>query len=449
MGSKTNDALGNDPIGKLLLHHAIPAALGVLVMSIYSMVDTMFVGQYVGGIGIAAVTIVAPITFLVSSLGFGIGTGGASLISIALGKGDKERANQIFGNQITMTLLIGALILLLGFVFFDEILLGFGASANTLAASREYFEYSLIGLPFYMGQLMLLNVLRAEDIPIGAMTVLAVPALINIALDSWFIAGLDMGLQGAALATAISQALGLLLGMGFILFAHGDLTLKAKFLRPVKKTLQSITSLGSVQFFAQSSMSIVVVLANNVLLQYGGDVAVSTYGLMIRIMMFAFFPVIGIVQGFLPIAGYNYGAGNKERLDKAIRLSFRYSNIIALGTSALILGFSGWILGLFTDETPLLEMASFALIFAFSAFPLLGIQLVSNAFFQATNQPRPALLLNLAKQAVVIACMFILPLFWGLDGVWYTFPVSEVVATALSYSYFRRAVRRQRASVTA
>lgn len=441
---KKDEQLGTLPIGKLLLQQSIPAGLGILVLSIYTLVDTFFIGNYVGGIGIAAVTIVSPITFLVSSLGLGVGMGGGSLISIALGKEEIGKAKRIFGNQIFLVMVFSIIVLGAGFGFYDGILQGFGASENTLAASQEYFFYILIGLPLYMAQMMLNNVLRAEGKPIGAMAVLLAPAILNIGLDAWMIAGMGMGLTGAALATAISQGLGVLVGIGLIFFGKSRVRASLQDLIPHGSTIAAIAKLGSVQFFAQGSMSIVVVIANNMLMKYGGDLAISAYGLVIRIMMFAFFPVMGIVQGFMPIAGFNFGAGKMERVEKAIKIAFRTSNIIAFLTMVVGIAFREPILRLFTDETELIQLSSVVMIWALSAFPLLGLQQVSTSYFQAIGKAAPALWLTLTKQFILIPALFLLPIWFSLEGIWYTFPVSEVTTTIIAFWYFKRELKIQK-----
>ena len=210
-------SFGTEKISRLLLQQAIPAALGILVLSVYSLVDTIFIGQYIGGVGIAAITIVSPITFLVSSIGSGIGMGGSSLISIRLGENDFDQSRKIVGNQSLLVLFFSVTILLLGFLFYDGILKSFGAHGVSLVASQEYFYFTLLGLPFFMGQMMLNNVLRAEGKARAAMLVLGLPALLNIGLDALFIAKLDMGLNGAAMATAISQFSGVVLGISILL----------------------------------------------------------------------------------------------------------------------------------------------------------------------------------------------------------------------------------------
>ena len=295
-------SLGTGSISRLLLQQSIPAGLGILVLSVYTLVDTIFIGQYIGGVGIAAVTIVSPISFLVSSIGLGIGMGGGSLISIRLGADDAAGGRRIVGNQLVLVAAFSALIIAAGFAFYDGILRGFGAQGSSLEAAKEYFYFTLWGLPLFMGQMVLNNVLRAEGKARAAMLVLGAPSILNIGLDALLIAQLDMGLTGAALATAISQGVGVLLG--FVLLGRGSKVMPslADF-RPSSQLIKSIASLGSVQFLSQGTMSLVVVIANNQLMAHGGEVAISAYGLVIRIVMFAFFPVMGIVQGFMPIAG--------------------------------------------------------------------------------------------------------------------------------------------------
>ncbi|UTW65433.1 MATE family efflux transporter [bacterium SCSIO 12643] len=435
---------GTERISKLLLQQAIPAGIGILVLSIYSLVDTIFIGRYIGGIGIAAITIVSPITFLVSSIGLGIGMGGGSLISLNLGEGNVNRAKQILGNQSLLVLLLSAVIMGLGFLFYDGILQMFGARGASLLASQEYFFFTLWGLPFFMGQMMLNNVLRAEGNAQAAMIVLGLPSIINILLDAVFIIVLDMGLNGVALATALSQAIGVIIGVIFLLRKSQIIPSLSDF-KWSTKLVKSIAGLGSVQFLSQATMSIVVVFANNLLMKYGGDLAISAYGLVIRITMFAFFPVMGIVQGFMPIAGFNYGAGKQNRVKEAIHKSFLSSTIIAFSIMILAMLGAESIVGVFTDESDLILMASVVMYWVFSAYPLLGIQQVSTAYFQAIGKARPALWLTLVKQIILIPTLFILPLFFQLDGIWYGFPISEVSTTLIAYSSFRRELKLNQA----
>ena len=430
---------GTEKISKLLLKQAIPTAMGILVLSIYSLVDTIFIGKYIGGIGIAAITIVSPITFLVSSIGLGIGMGGSSLISIGLGENDHNGARKIVGNQTALVLIFSTLILFIGFLFYNQILEGFGAHGESLVASQEYFFYTLVGLPFFMGQMMLNNVLRAEGNATAAMVVLGLPSILNIGLDALLIIHYDMGLEGAALATAISQGFGVLLGIGIMLKKSHILPKLADF-KPNFNSIKSISSLGMVQFMSQATMSIVVVIANNLLMKYGGDLAISAYGLVFRIMMFAFFPVIGIVQGFMPIAGFNFGASKMDRVKEAINKSMISSTLIAIGIMLVVLFFNSNVIMIFTNENDLINLSSTALFWVFLAFPLLGIQQVSTSYFQAIGKARPALWLTLVKQFILIPVLFIFPLQFGLDGIWYGVPFTEIITTIIAFIIFKRKI---------
>lgn len=443
MASTINqDYLGTRNIRKLLLEQSIPAAIGILVLSIYTLVDTIFIGRYTGSVGIAAVTIISPISFLVSSLGLGIGIGGAALVSIALGKGERNDARWIFGNQIGLVILIGLLVQLAGFSFFDQIITAFGAKGEVHTAAGEYFVFTLVGLPFLMGQMVFNNVLRAEGRSREAMLVLLLPSLLNIALDALFIVQMGMGLQGAALATAISQFVGSVIGLS--LFFKGKDSLLPGFSDLFStKHFKGIASLGSVQFLSQGAMSVVVLIANHMLFKHGGDLAISAYGLVLRIMMFAFFPVIGIVQGVMPIIGFNFGASRNDRVKESITLAFRTSTIIGIVVSALAFLIARGIISVFTTESDLIALGTIALYWFFSAFPLLGIQQISTSYFQAIGRAKPALLLSLSKQFILIPLLFLLPTFFGLDGIWYGVPTAEVLSTIIAFAFFKRELSNQ------
>jgi Na+-driven multidrug efflux pump len=274
------------------------------------------------------------------------------------------------------------------------------------------------------------------------MMVLLIPSVLNIILDAWFIVELNMGLEGAAMATAISQFVGSVLGFAFFAISHDALFPRLREMFTFKY-YSSIASLGSVQFLSQGAMSVVVLIANHMLFKYGGDLAISAYGLILRLMMFAFFPVIGIVQGIMPVIGFNFGANNPERVSQSIRLALRTSTLIGLLTTLLAFLAAPNIIGLFTNELDLIKLGSVALYWFFSAFPLLGIQKISISYFQAIGKAKPALLLSLLKQGILIPLMLTLPLFYGLDGIWYSLPITEVLATAAAYAYFRQEVKSQ------
>ena len=434
-----NSQFGTDPLGKLLMQQAVPAAIGILVLSIYGIVDTIFVGRFVGFLGIAAITVVLPITFLISSIGMSIGVGGASIISRAFGDKNVEKAHQTFGNQIGMTLTLALLIVGIGLMFQEEILTVFGGKGEVLAPAQEYFQIILYGVPFLAWAMMSNNVIRAEGYPKIAMYTLIVPAVCNIILDPIFIVGLDMGLEGAAWATTISYIASATYTVWFFTFGKSSMKIKAAWIRPNFKIAKEISALGGVTLARQGTVSILSIVLNNVLFSYGGEMGLSVYGVISRVMMFANFPVLGITQGFVPIVGFNYGARLTERVHRAIRLALRYATLIALLIFILIFTFTDTLVGVFTSDEELIALSVPAMRKSFLATPLLAFSLIGSAYFQAIGKPKPALLLALSKQGIfLIPLVFLMPIFFGLEGIWFAFPLADTGAAAISYLYLKK-----------
>lgn len=434
-----NLKFGTDPLGKLLFQQAVPAAIGILVLSIYGIVDTIFVGRYVGSLGIAAITVVLPITFLISSIGMSIGVGGASIISRSFGQKDVQKAHQTFGNQIGMTLTLALFIVGIGLMFQEEILRVFGGKGDVLAPSLEYFQVILYGVPFLAWAMMSNNVMRAEGYPKMAMYTLIVPALSNIILDPIFIVGLDMGLAGAAWATTISYIASAAYTVWFFTFGKSSMKINLFQIRPNLAIAKEISVLGGVTLARQGTVSILSIVINNVLFSYGGEMGLAVYGIINRVMLFANFPVLGITQGFVPIVGFNYGARLTERVHRSIQLALTYSTIIAFGIFILIFTFTGPLVGVFTADEELISLSVPAMRKSFLATPLLAFSLIGSAYFQAIGKPKPALLLALSKQGIfLIPLVFLMPMLFGLEGIWYAFPLADTGAAAISYVYLKK-----------
>jgi putative MATE family efflux protein len=434
-----NSQFGTDPLGKLLMQQAVPAAIGILVLSIYGIVDTIFVGRFVGSLGIAAITVVLPITFLISSIGMSIGVGGASIISRAFGDKNFKKAHQTFGNQIGMTLTLAFIVVGIGLFYQEEILTIFGGKGEVLAPSKEYFQVILYGVPFLAWAMMSNNVIRAEGYPKMAMYTLIVPALSNIILDPIFIVVLDMGLEGAAWATTISYIASAAYTVWFFVFGKSSMKIKSAWIRPNFSIAKEISALGGVTLARQGTVSVLAIVLNNVLFSYGGEMGLSVYGVISRVMMFANFPVLGITQGFVPIVGYNYGARLTDRVHRSIRLALKYSTLIALVIFGLIFTFTGTLVGVFTADEELISLSIPAMRKSFLATPLLAFSLIGSAYFQAIGKPKPALLLALSKQGIfLIPLVFVMPMFFGLEGIWYAFPLADTGAAAISYFYLKK-----------
>lgn len=434
-----NDLFGQAPIGNLLLKQALPAAVGILVLSIYGIVDTIFVGRYVGALGIATITVVLPISFLISSIGMSIGVGGASVISRSFGDGNNKKAYNTFGNQIGMTLTLALLFVGIGYVFAEDILRLFGGKGDVLQPAKDYFSIILIGIPFMAWAMMGNNVIRAEGYPRVAMYTLIVPAVFNIVLDPIFIIWFDMGLKGAAWATSLSYMASAMYSLWFFLLGKSSMKMRMEWFKPNLKISTEIASLGAVTLARQGTVSLLAIVLNNELFTYGGEQGLSTYGVINRVMMFANFPVLGITQGFVPIAGYNHGAKLRTRVQESIRLAIKSSTLVALIIFVLILTFAGTIVSIFTEDHNLIDLSVPAMRKSFLATPLLAFSLIGSAYFQAIGKAKPALLLALSKQGIfLIPLVMIMPALFGLEGIWYAFPLADTGAAIISYYFLRK-----------
>ena len=436
--------LGVEKISTLLVRQSIPAALGVLVLSIYNLVDTIFVGNYVGPLGIAAITVVMPLTFFMSSVGMAIGVGGGSIISRSLGAGNKEKANLTFGNMVGMTLTIAAIFVIISSVFIQEVLIMFGGKGDILQYATEYFSILLIGIPFLAWAMMSNNVIRAEGKPKFAMLVMMIPAISNIILDAVFIVYFKWGITGAAWATTISYIFSAIYAFGYFLFRKSEINLERKHLRIELNIAREITSLGGVTLARQGTISLLVLVLNHTLFRYGGEVSIAVYGIISRMIMFALFPVMGLVQGFVPIAGYNYGAEYWNRVKEVVNTAIKYGVALSFIVFITILLGADTIVKVFSQDTEILNETPFAMRIAFLATPLIAVQLIGASYFQAIGKPGPALVLSLSKQGFfLIPLVLILPLFFGINGIWASFPIADLSSTLVTWLYLRREINRR------
>jgi putative MATE family efflux protein len=437
----TSEEYGSRDIKSLLIKQAVPASIGILFMSVNILVDTIFVGQWIGSLAIAAVTVVLPMTFFISSLGMAVGIGGSSVLSRALGSGNKEKAEKTFGNQIMMTLVLAISFVLMGILFSDEMLLLFGAQGNIVPLAKEFFFPIIISVPFLALSMMGNTVIRAEGKAKFAMFAMIIPAFVNILLDILFIKYLNMGMFGAALATAISYFTCFIFILWFFVY-KSELRLKWHHLKFHFPLVKEITSLSFVTFSRQGVVSILAIILNHTLYTYGGESSVVIYGIISRMLMFALFPVLGITQGFLPIAGYNYGANNHKRVKETIFISIKYAAILASVIFVVILVFAKEIVGVFTTDAFVIAETPSALRWVFAASPIIAIQLIGSAYFQAAGKAKKALFLTLSKQGFfLIPLVLILPNFFGIFGAWIAFPISDVLSTLITYYFLNKEMK--------
>jgi putative MATE family efflux protein len=433
---------GTEPIGKLLVRQAVPAAIGILVMSLNILIDTIFVGHWIGSQAIAAINVVLPVSFFIAALGMSIGVGGSSIISRALGSKSKSKALKTFGNQITLTLSLTLTFIAFGLFFIDEIIPVFGGKGAIYEPAKIYYRIVLYGVPLLALCMMGNTVIRAEGKPKFAMYAMMIPSVSNLILDIFLIKFLDLGMTGAAWATTFSYAFCFAFVFWFFISKHSEMKINWTHLKLKKTIVSEISSLGSVTLTRQAVVSVTYLFMNNILFDFGGETSVTAYAIVSRMLMFALFPIFGITQGFIPIAGFNYGAKNYNRVKQTIGIAIRYSIILATLIFVLLFGFPELITKAFTTDTSVIEKTPNAMRWVFAATPIIAIQLIGAAYFQAVGKATPALLLTLSRQAFFfIPLIFILPLWYGELGVWMAFPASDVLSTLVTAYFLQKEIK--------
>ena len=441
--NKLANELGTQKISKLLIKQAVPATIGILVMSLNMIVDTIFVGQWIGVLAIAAITVVLPIAFLISSIGMGIGIGGSSIISRALGANNPEKAFLTFGNQICLTVILAILFVVLGSVFSVPILNLFGAKGEILPIASEYFGVIIYGVPFLAFAMMGNPTIRAEGKPKFAMYAMMVPSVLNILLDILFIKYFNWGMYGAGLATSIAYASCGLYILYFFLSSKSELQIIPKNFKLDFKIVQEIAKLGGVSIVRQGAISILMIVLNYSLYTYGGEISIAVFGIINRVMMFALSPVLGVSQGFLPVAGFNIGAKKNDRVKETIKKSIYFGSILGTLIFIGIVIFKEQIIWIFTNDATLLEKTPDAMLVVFLVTPIVTMQLIGSAYFQAAGKAMPALLLTLLKQGIfLIPLAYFLPRYYGIDGVWWSFPIADSLATIITVLVLKREVSK-------
>ena len=440
MTNLAND-LGTQKINKLLIKQAVPATIGILVMSLNMIVDTIFVGQWIGVLAIAAITVILPIAFLISSIGMGIGIGGSSIISRALGANNTEKAFLTFGNQISLTVILAILFVTIGNVYSVPILNLFGAKGAILPIASEYFNIIIYGVPFLAFAMMGNPTIRAEGKPKFAMYAMMVPAVLNILLDILFIKIFDWGMWGAGLATSIAYASCGLYILYFFLSTKSELKIIPKNFKLNFKIVLEIFQLGGVSIVRQGAISILMIVLNFSLFKYGGEIAIAIFGIINRVLMFAYSPIIGISQGFLPVAGFNIGANKNKRVQQTIKKSIWFGTIIGTLVFIGIFLFKEELIWIFTNDTTLLDKTPNAMFIVFLATPIITMQLIGSAYFQAAGKALPALFLTLLKQGIfLIPLAYLLPKYYGIEGVWWSFPISDLLSTTITVLVLKREI---------
>ena len=425
--------LGNESVGKLLWQYSIPAIVGIVVMSLYNIIDRIFIGQGVGSDAIAGLAITFPVMNLSTAVGTLVGAGAAARISIVLGQNDKRKAELILGNSLVLTLLFGFIYILIFAIFLDDILRLFGASDITLPYAHDFMAYILPGMLLTNLCFSFNNIMRASGYPTRAMVTMFIGAGLNVMLAPLFIFVLDMGIKGAAIATDISMAISTIFVMTHFFSKKSELHFKPGIYRLRWTIFTSITAIGAAPFCVNMAGSAVNGIVNNILQAQGGDSAVGALGILMTYAQLLVMVVIGITQGMQPIVGYNYGAHKFDRLKKAYWLS------VAAATVVTTLGFLGaqivphWIARAFTIDPELIKNTSQALRITMLVFWAVGFQIVSTNFFQSLGHAGKSIFLSLTRQILfLLPLIYVLSRIYGLTGVWTAYATSDFLATLIT-----------------
>jgi putative MATE family efflux protein len=430
---ETNVVLDDDRIGRLLLKLSAPAFLGMLVITLYNVVDTIFIGHFVGSLGIAGLSIVFPLQMFSMGLGQMTGMGGASPISRLLGAGDIQRAERVLGNAIAATLIISIILLVAGLVAPDFWLRALGASDTILPYARDYMVIILMGIAFPTFAMTLSSLIIAEGNASFAMRGMIIGGVSNIILVAIFIIPLKMGIRGAATATVIAQFLSVMYLLSYYFTGRNFLKIRPKNLLIEWGLLKTILAIGVSSLARTLAGSISQVVINRMLIVYGGDLAVSTIGILHRIVMFAMMPGIVIGQGLQPILGFNYGAKRPDRALRVIKIAMIAATTCSVIVFFVVYFFPQPIIRIFTSDNELISLSIYAVKHVFIAIYVVGFMMVGSTIFQAIGKATQSFITAIARPALfVIPLIFILPQFWQLDGIWYSFPIADALTALLT-----------------
>lgn len=425
--------LGTKPIGKLLIQYALPAIVAMTAASLYNIVDSIFIGQGVGPFAISGLAITFPFMNLSSAFGAAVGVGASTFISVKLGQKDYKTAENILGNTITLNLIIGISFSIICLIFLDPILRFFGASDTTIPYARDFMSVILLGNVFSHMYFGMNAVLRAGSKPKQAMLATIFTVVMNIILDYFFIMVFNWGIKGAAYATVISQILALIWQIRVFSNKKELLHFKRGIYRLKKDIVKNIIGVGVSPFAMNVCACIVVIFINQQLVHYGNDLDVGAYGISNKIGFIFVMFVMGVNQGMQPIAGYNYGAQQLDRMMHVVKLAIIVATII-MTTGWLIAMFMPYYCSrLFTKDATLIGLGIKAIRINLLAFPIIGCQMVITNFFQSIGKVKISIFLSLSRQLLLLLPLLaILPLIYGLNGVWYAMPTSDVCASIIA-----------------
>ena len=452
--SKANSIAGANPlatekIGHLIIKYSIPAIISGLVSAIYNMVDQIFLGWGVGDLGMAATNVAFPFTTICMSMALLFGIGGASNMSLSLGKGDKERARNIAGNTLLLLLISGTLMALVSLAFLEPLLTLFGATAPIMPYAKPYTLITAAGMPFLIFSMGASHLIRADGDPSFAMITVLTGALFNIVADPLFLFGLGMGIEGIALATTLGQMLSSGLALYYFLREAKVISLKKHYFRLKASLIKAIAAVGAAACFNQLAMTVVQIVLNNLMTYYGGlssygsELPLAVVGAVSKIGMLFMVVIIGVAQGSQPIIGFNYGAGNFGRVIETYKKALIGVILYAIPVFLCFQVFPSQILSIFgSGNKAFYEFGSRYMRIYMMMLILIPVQGLTANFFTAIGKSFRGLLMSLSRQILfLLPLLFLLTRRWGLDGILYTAPIADIASFIVTLVFIRRELK--------
>ncbi|MXO34972.1 MATE family efflux transporter [Apibacter sp. B3889] len=425
--------LGTENIGKLLKQYAIPAIIAMIASSLYNITDSIFIGHGVGPLAISGLAITFPLMNLAAAFGSLVGAGAATLLSVRLGQKDYTTANSILGNVFIMNLFIGISFTIISLLFLDPILYFFGASEKTLPYAHDFMVIILSGNVITHMYLGLNSMLRSSGKPRQSMYATIFTVIINLVLNPLFIFVFNWGIRGSAIATVISQTSVLIWQIYLFCDKNNFIHIQKGIFKLNKYIVKDSLSIGMSPFLMNAAASVIVIIINQGLLKYGGDLAVGAYGIVNRIAFLFVTIVLGLNQGMQPIAGYNFGAKLYPRVTQVLKKTILGATLVMCTGFLVVESVPHAVASIFTTDKELIDIASLGLRMVFICYPIVGFQIVTSTFFQSIGMAQKAIILSLTRQILfLIPFLLILPKFFGIAGIWLSMPLADFFATILA-----------------
>lgn len=439
--SEHHESLGIEKISKLLYKQSVPATIGLLVISLYNFVDAIFIGHGVGTLGVAALGVAFPIQMIMMSIPQTMGVGAASIISRKLGAKQYEEAEITLGNFFSITAIFSVSATVLGYYFLGPLLKIFGASETILPYAQEYMSIIFIGTILISLTAGCNNIIRAEGRARYSMIVMISSIVMNIILAPIFIFYFKMGMKGAAFATVAGQGIGAIMTIAFFLKGKSGIKIGLHHFKLKYKVIKEIIKMGSSLLVGTIAGSILIIFLNRSLGDHGGDLAIASYGIINRILAVIAMPIFGLVQGLQPILGYNHGAALYKRAHESIILTLKVMTLISIGAFIILFIFAESMAKLFTSDKDLILMTKDAIRIIIIFLPLSSFQKIASGLYRSIGKALPAYVFSSMQIILILPLILILPEFFGLHGIWFSFPITDFVAGVIIFFFVRKELR--------